>query len=285
MAKRTPVRARKRARPTSPPRQRGVKPGTPSWRKLGYTAELLADCRRRFEDTPESIVSIARDYGVDECTVRRLAERNGWTKYRPLPVDLPPALRLRRQAEELEVQRAAASLPPPAKPSSLPPPARGRSPADAERRRAGGGQSDAATTPSLTLPLAGGGNGEAGAREGNGEAPSTAATVERLHRAVLEELAAVEVMRAQLKRTPQKPADAERTARTLSSLTETVHKLNRMSSGLPQSGQDDDDDFPRDLDEFRNELARRIDAFVASRTEPGDADAGADPAAPMVDVR
>jgi hypothetical protein len=50
-------------------------------------------------------------------------------------------------------------------------------------------------------------------------------TINRLHRAVLEELGAVEAMRARLKREPQNPADAERTARTLSSLTETLQKL------------------------------------------------------------
>jgi hypothetical protein len=88
-----------------------------------------------------------------------------------------------------------------------------------------------------------------------------------LHRAVLTELEAVKRMRAALDLTPQSPLDAARTARTLSSLTETLHKLQRLACAMPQAGHDNDD-FPADPDEFRNELARRIDAFVASRTEP-----------------
>ncbi len=38
---------------------------------------------------------------------------------------------------------------------------------------------------------------------------------------------------------------------------------------------DPDYDMPADIDEFRNELARRIDAFVASRTDEGDAERAA----------
>jgi hypothetical protein len=85
----------------------------------------------------------------------------------------------------------------------------------------------------------------------------------------LEELAAVEALRTQLKQKPQSRLDAERIARTLSSLTETLQKLQRLECTVPQTGSYDDD-MPADIDEFRRELARRIDAFVASRAEPGD---------------
>lgn len=102
--------------------------------------------------------------------------------------------------------------------------------------------------------------------------PLPSDTIMRLHRAVLEELAVVEAMRAQLKREPQNPGDAERTARTLSNLTETLHKLQRLECTLPETERKDDDDMPADIDEFRNELARRIRAFVESRAERGDCD-------------
>jgi len=92
-------------------------------------------------------------------------------------------------------------------------------------------------------------------------------TIMRLHHAVLEELGAVEAMRA---KKPQNPADAERTARTLSSLTETLQKLQRLQCTLPEIELKDDDDMPADIDEFRNELARRINAFVDSRTGRDD---------------
>jgi len=90
--------------------------------------------------------------------------------------------------------------------------------------------------------------------------PAVGDTVERLYRAVLAELA-VENLRAQLKREPQGTQDAERTVRTLSSLTETLQKLQRLKSAVPNTGSQDDD-LPADIDEFCKELARRIEAFV-----------------------
>jgi len=112
--------------------------------------------------------------------------------------------------------------------------------------------------------------------------PPPGDTIIRLHRAVLEELSAVEAMRARLKREPQNPVDAERTARTLSSLTETLQKLQRLQCTLPEIELKDDDDMPTDIDEFRNELARRIRVFAESRTERGDVDGvSAPPLAPV----
>jgi hypothetical protein len=105
-------------------------------------------------------------------------------------------------------------------------------------------------------------------------------TILRLRRAVLEELRAVEAMRAKLKRNP---ADAERTARTLSRLTETLQKLQRLQCTLPETELKDDDDMPADIDEFRDELARRINAFVDSRTGGDDVEGTAVP--PLDPVR
>jgi hypothetical protein len=110
--------------------------------------------------------------------------------------------------------------------------------------------------------------------------PPPGNTILRLRRAVLEELRAVEAMRAKLKRNP---VDAERTARTLSSLTETLQKLQRLQCTLPETELKDDDDMPADIDEFRNELARRINAFVDSRTGGDDVEGTAVP--PLDPVR
>ena len=83
-------------------------------------------------------------------------------------------------------------------------------------------------------------------------------TIERLEQAVLEELATVEAMRERLKGLPQRPRDAEPTARTLSiahrNLAETAAAALRAATG-----SNDDDDMPADIDEFRHELARRIE--------------------------
>lgn len=113
----------------------------------------------------------------------------------------------------------------------------------------------------------------------SGESESDLVT--RLRRAVLNELTAVESLRDRLKNEPQSPVAAERTARTLSTLTDTLQKLQRLQCALPTSGSDYD--MPADIDEFRNELARRINAFVDSRA--GEHDAEGTAALPVDPVR
>ena len=91
---------------------------------------------------------------------------------------------------------------------------------------------------------------------------------DRLEQAVEKELAAVELRRATLGPEPMAPADAERTVRTLERLTETLFKVRRLR--LPESmatGQVALSDMPKDIDEFRHALARRIEAFVRSRAD------------------
>ncbi|HZP70717.1 MAG TPA: hypothetical protein VFB29_12305 [Pseudolabrys sp.] len=119
-------------------------------------------------------------------------------------------------------------------------------------------------------------NVQAGAEQGIaaqpdvvGNDPAPADLVPRLQRAVLNELAVVESLRNRLKNDPQTPVEAERTARTLSTLTETLQKLQRMQCALPENTLADDD-MPADINAFRLDLARRIDAFVASRIDNGD---------------
>jgi hypothetical protein len=265
-ARQSKTRARKTVRKARPPLSR----------RYSYTPELLASGRHRYERSEETITSIAVDFGIHKTTLQRMARRLGWVRYVAPVRDLPAAARLLAETEALEVSQGAAT--------SLPLPERGRSPAAAEGEGGRVGvEAGAEVTPTLTLPSrtrvypssamfkwpksetsdfgSGGGNGE---------------TVARLHRAVLNELAAVEALRAQLKRAPQSPLDAERTARTLASLTETLHKLQRLQCAVPQSGPDYDD-MPADLDEFRHELARRIRAFFAARRGRSDADGDAAP--------
>jgi hypothetical protein len=88
---------------------------------------------------------------------------------------------------------------------------------------------------------------------------------DRLERAVEKELAALE------RRRVTSPDDPDRTARTLDRLTATLSRIRQLrASGAPESQRDPYDDFPEDINEFRNELARRIEAFVAS--EAGEED-------------
>ena len=224
-----------------------------------YSAKLLANGRRRFERTDESVASIAADFGIRATSMNRLAKRLGWIRHERPPRDLPAAARLLAQAEELEAAALSLERQPeePAGPFS----------ADDDSLtavRMGAGESTTQTQATLTDEL-----------------PPFANTVERLYRAVLGELAAVESLRTRLKREPLSAIDAERTARTVSSLTETLQKLQRLQCAAPQPGSYDDD-MPADIDEFRNELAQQIDAFVASRMDAGDAgDRAAQPMDPV----
>jgi hypothetical protein len=69
----------------------------------------------------------------------------------------------------------------------------------------------------------------------------------------------------------------EQAGRALASLTRTLRELNGLLAQHQLSAADGwDDDMPEDIDEFRLELARRIEAFVQSRM--GEEDAGAAPA-------
>ena len=108
-------------------RARARRSSMPSPRRYTYTPELLASGRHRFEHTTDSIPDIAVDFGIHKTTLLRLAKREGWVRYVASPRDLPAAVKLARQAEALAGGQGA-----------LTPPARGRSPAEAERRRAGG---------------------------------------------------------------------------------------------------------------------------------------------------
>jgi hypothetical protein len=75
-----------------------------------------------------------------------------------------------------------------------------------------------------------------------------------------QHLADAEAARASGERSPQ-------ATRTLSILTQTLRMLTALRTGapFPKTVEDHDDDMPEDIDEFRRELARRIDAFVARR--------------------
>ncbi|HET7193239.1 MAG TPA: hypothetical protein VFI98_15175 [Pseudolabrys sp.] len=228
MVKRTRVRARR-------PRTTACKISEPpadkriSSHRYVFTPELLAYARHRFEHTDASLADIAVDLGIHKGTAGDLAKREGWVRYVPPPRDLAPSVRLLEAAEALSLQPALTGSPP------------------------------AHATDGVTPE---------GQANDEGALPPLAETVVRLHRAVLDELAALESMRARIRRQPQSGGEAERTARTISRLTETLQKLQRLQCNAPENGSDYD--IPADIDEFRNELARRIDEFVSSRAHTGD---------------
>ncbi len=95
-------------------------------------------------------------------------------------------------------------------------------------------------------------------------APDDGAIVPRLQSAVARVLPAIEATVAKLAAGPMSPHEMERAARALSSLTRTLRELNGLLARHKAPGAaEDDDPVPDDIDDFRAELARRIENFVA----------------------
>ena len=98
-----------------------------------------------------------------------------------------------------------------------------------------------------------------------------AALVERLWRTADQQVQQIE---ERLQAAGLEPTEREGNARTLATLVKTLRDLSAFDQahtprGKQAANNDDDDPVPRNIDEFRRELARRIDALVASRTHGG----------------
>ncbi len=128
----------------------------------------------------------------------------------------------------------------------------------------------AQTTPTPTLPLAGGGSSGLAPQPtppapGDGEAASIGP---RLQSAVARVLPAIEAIIARLACGAQHPREMEQAGRTFSSLTRTLRELNALLAEARAAGQcDDDADLPKDIDAFRIDLARRLEGLVAAERE------------------
>ena len=232
-------------RRATPPRKEPPPPREfdPAAKKTGrrrtyFTAEFLAEAKRRVEQTAQSTQSLAGDFAMHPSVLWRLIEREGWVR--------PEAALGRRSLSP--VMRIAAAVDAMAN-------------ASAHSRESG---NPATNTQASELEALG---PRLRGDERMETAPPDTSAIDRLEAAVLRELSVVERMRASMRDEPLRPADAERTARTLSVLTETLAKLRRLRLGsAPHSGPDHDDDIP-DIDAFRLDLARRIEAFVASQPD------------------
>lgn len=98
------------------------------------------------------------------------------------------------------------------------------------------------------------------------KAPMAPTLALRLEQALEKELRKVESLRSQFGNPAHRSIEAERIARTLATLTETLFKVRRLRDQGPIAAGSDDD-MPRDTDGFRRGLALRIDTFVRSRAD------------------
>jgi hypothetical protein len=89
------------------------------------------------------------------------------------------------------------------------------------------------------------------------------AMVARIRRTVEREISTVEDSLARIDELVPR-GDAEKAARTLASLVKTLIELQRLEAGAGADTAKDPDEDGIDIDEFRRDLARRLDALRAS---------------------
>ena len=193
------------------------------------TPELLGHIQYSYEETDEPVRSIADNTGVRERRIYELAAEHNWRRRRARP-----PLDLPPEVRlSLDVDTAVRQ-------------------AEAEAEAVDAGSDRATVAPS--------------------DSPSIA---ERLERQLERNLTRLERMRET--QWPQSAADAERTTRVLERLTQALLKVRQLrkpetdKADTPDTNMAHRDDFeiPGDIDEFRRALARRIEAFVRSRTDAG----------------
>jgi hypothetical protein len=87
--------------------------------------------------------------------------------------------------------------------------------------------------------------------------------IERVTCAIERELSRIEVIVGGNHLKSHQRTEAERRARTLASLARTLGEVTRLRAGQHKVKPADDDAVPRDLDEFRRTLSRRLEQLVA----------------------
>lgn len=113
-----------------------------------------------------------------------------------------------------------------------------------------------------------------GAIAGPALAQQRAALAARIQNVVEREMTVVERVVSMLG--PADDAEAERTVRTLAGISRTLREiaaLNQPNEVTPPN-EADDDPIPRDIDEFRNELARRINALIDAEQDEESGETG-----------
>ncbi|MFL9502477.1 hypothetical protein ACJMQP_20645 [Rhodopseudomonas palustris] len=228
----------------------GPRPPLPVRQARGFSQQALDDLRRRYVETEEPVQRIAEDYHIHRNTLERLAMQEGWPrrKDRP-PRDMPVLLQINREATAaLQQARAiAAGAPPPGLPPAVDTEAAAPAP-----------ESEAEMAP---VPEA------AAATPADHASPEAALSLaRRLERAVETQLRKVENLREDTTLGGHRAVEAERIARTLAALTQTLFKVRQLRD--PERALSAaDDEMPADADGFRLELARRIETFVGGGTD------------------
>jgi hypothetical protein len=216
------------------------------WHKVELTPAAWAEVRRLVETSPQSLTAIAAEYDMSVCTLRYRVMKEGWTRFRPPPVDVSPAMKLAAKIEAAAAAAGERTSPLEASPSPR-----------AEEMEAADERVGALQPAHLQGP------------------PSLDEAIDALLRQVQALIPMVEAARRQMEESGDFTQLAA-LARDVASLTTSLRRLKSMRRDLlPQTEPNDDPDAAlsaeaADLDARRDALAHRSEIIVA---EWRDADA------------
>lgn len=192
-----------------------------------YTPEMLASLKRAYEDTDEPMRLVADRHAIGITTLQTMATRGGWAKRSQRMRDCPASALVFEESE-----RPLAPSPPPAGQAI-----------DAED-----GSDDLAASS---------------APEASTENEPLLSPAARLEALIVKQIAAEEA-HADLYALRRMRGGADRYARTLVILGQALAMVQKLRAE-EQAAEEEEYEEPRDIDEFREALAKRIEAFVASR--------------------
>jgi AcrR family transcriptional regulator len=229
---------------------------------------LLALLRYEYEETNTPVDDLAARAGMSNSTFYTRVSEYGWSLRCPA---LGGAGQTTRPSAFGGARAAAASA---VRKKFPPTPGRGKSRrADANRVKsvaAASGSAPPNPVPSRPVPSGAAQanpadfDAERGRADTSGEAqPDRQTLAARIQHSIERELDAIEKVLDLLQ--PQNGNEAERAARTLAALARTLREVANLDTDPSAEPDDDDDAGPRDMDEFRRDLARRMEAIVAAR--------------------
>ncbi|MBS0532614.1 MAG: hypothetical protein JSR72_01020 [Proteobacteria bacterium] len=249
------------------------------------TPEDWAQVRAAYEARETPVEDICVQYDISSTTLRNRMRRWGWTRRRPpVPLEGPGAVRAMTPSFSPPPVREAnggegsgvgghCAIEHVALPRPTPPALADARAGDPPHRFAGGGMENIAAAQTVDPPPPEPAPGRAQARPGWEGEGAPADLGAQLQSAVARVLPAIEAIIARLA-AGAGPREMEQAGRALSSLTRTLRELNAL---LAQHNAHAGTahrcancaDMPEDMDAFREQLARRIRAFVASRQAEG----------------
>lgn len=210
-----------------------------AFEKKTFAPDAIANARRLYEDTQTPLDQVAAALGITRSTLALRIIEWGWT-----PRAAGNAKKSGRQGNKGTARGIKTKR-------------RNSKKAIAKRVKAGPkNAATAAVSQAQRVP----------------EATGAEALAARVQRVVERELDAIDQILGAIGAAD--PAEAERSARTLASLARALKEVMRLAAPDETADADDDDPVPRDLDEFRRELARRIEALAAGGATRATGDGG-----------